>query len=114
MATNRFRSHLANATIGYANAVFTNSESGTDIVVVGMTISNISSIAQTASVFVHSNTVNVQYSLVTDATIPAGGSIVPIGGDQKVVVEPGESINVNTSGSNSCHVVISTLEISNL
>jgi len=79
-----------------------------------MTISNITNIAQTASVYVHSNTVNVQYSLVTDATIPAGGSIVPIGGDQKLVIEPGESINVNTSGALSCHVVVSTLEISGL
>ena len=114
MATNRFKSHFATATTGTANAAFTNSESGTDKVVVGMTISNITSIAQTASVFVHSNTDNKLFSLVTDASIPAGGSLVPIGGDQKVVIEPGESVNVNTSGSNSCHVVISTLEISNL
>jgi hypothetical protein len=114
MATNRFRSHQANATMGYANAVFTNSENASDKIVIGMTISNITNIAQTASVFVHSNTVNVQYSLVTDASIPAGGSIVPVGGDQKIAIEPGESINVNTSGSNSCHVVISTLEITGL
>ena len=114
MATNRFRSNFANATTGYAASVFTNSDSGTDKIVVGMTISNITNIAQTASVYVHSNTVNVQYSLVTDATIPAGGSIVPIGGDQKVVIEPGQSINVNTSGALSCHVVVSTLEISGL
>ena len=114
MATNRFKSHFATATTGAANAAFTNSESGTDKVVVGMTISNITSIAQTASVFVHSNTDNKLFSLVTDASIPAGGSLVPIGGDQKVVIEPGESINVNTSGVLSCHVVISTLEISDL
>ena len=40
--------------------------------------------------------------------------MLAIGGDQKVVIEPGESINVNTSGVLSCHVVISTLEISDL
>ena len=125
MATNRFKSHFATITTGTANAAFTNSNTGTDKIVVGMTISNITSIAQTVSVFVHSNvsvaaplkppaTNNKLFSLVTDASVPAGGSLVPIGGDQKVVIQPGESINVNTSGSNSCHVVISTLEISDL
>ena len=44
MATNRFRSHQANATMGYANAVFTNSENASDKIVIGMTISNITNI----------------------------------------------------------------------
>ena len=114
MATNRFKSHFATATTGAAAAAFTNANTGTDKIVVGMTISNITNIAQTASVYVHSNSESKLFSLVTDASIPAGGSLVPIGGDQKVVIQPGESINVNTSGSNSCHVVISTLEISDL
>lgn len=125
MATNRFKSHFATATTGEAAAAFTNANTGTDKIVVGMTISNITNIAQTVSVYVHSNvsvaaplkpaaTNNKLFSLVTDASIPAGGSLVPIGGDQKVVIQPGESINVNTSGALSCHVVVSTLEISDL
>ena len=36
-----------------------------------MTISNITNIAQTASVYVHSNSESKLFSLVTDASIPA-------------------------------------------
>ena len=78
MATNRFKSHFATATTGAAAAAFTNANTGTDKIVVGMTISNITNIAQTASVYVHSNSESKLFSLVTDASIPAGGSLVPV------------------------------------
>jgi len=48
--------------------------------------------------------------LVKDAPIPAGGSLVIVGGDQKMVIEPTNTISV--SADNTVDVVLSVLEIS--
>ena len=69
MATNRFKSHFATSALGRAQGAFTNANTATDKIVVGMTISNITNIAQTASVYVHSNSESKLFSLVTDASI---------------------------------------------
>jgi hypothetical protein len=48
--------------------------------------------------------------IVKNLEVPVGSSAVVIGGDQKVVVEPTDTIKV--SASNIADVIISTLEIS--
>jgi len=50
--------------------------------------------------------------LVKNASVPAGGSLVPIGGDQKVVVEASDVIQVQSSAATSLDVIVSVLEIS--
>ena len=49
--------------------------------------------------------------LVKDATIAPGGALVPIGGDQKLVLEAGDYLQVNTSVASSADVITSILEI---
>ena len=49
--------------------------------------------------------------LVKDATIAPGGALVPIGGDQKLVLEAGDYLKVNTSIDLSADVITSILEI---
>ena len=49
--------------------------------------------------------------LVKDAPIPVGGSLVVIGGDQKVVLEPGDRIKVTSNTASSADVVLSHLDI---
>ena len=50
--------------------------------------------------------------LVQSATIAPGGALVPIGGDQKLVIEAGDYLAVNTSMASSVDVIASVLEIS--
>jgi len=50
--------------------------------------------------------------ILKSATIPPGGALVPIGGDQKLVLEAGDYLHVNTSIASSADVVVSVLEIS--
>lgn len=47
--------------------------------------------------------------LVKDATVLPGGAIVIVGGDQKVVLEAGDSIVAYASASNSADAAISYL-----
>jgi len=49
--------------------------------------------------------------LVKDAPIPVGGALVVIGGDQKVVLEPGDAIKVTSDTASSADVVLSHLDI---
>jgi len=49
--------------------------------------------------------------LVKDAPIPVGSSIVVVGGDQKVVMEPGDVLKVVSDTASSADVVMSHLDI---
>ena len=50
--------------------------------------------------------------MIKRATIAPGGALVPIGGDQKVVLEAGDYMRVQTSANSSADVIVSVLEIS--
>ena len=69
-------------------------------------IGNITSTSATSG----GNITNNVY-LVKDATIAPGGALVPIGGDQKMVLEAGDYLQVNTSIASSVDVIVSVLEI---
>jgi len=78
--------------------------SATETTVIGLSIANTSSSA--AEVDVKLNTAYI----VKAAPIPVGGSLVVVGGDQKVVVEATDTIKVTSD--QTVDVITSTLEIS--
>lgn len=52
------------------------------------------------------------YYLIKNAPVSAGGTLIVVGGDQKVVVEAGNIIKVRSSVAASIDAVASVLEIS--
>jgi len=76
----------------------------TETTVIGLSIANTSS--STAEVDVKLNTAYI----VKAAPIPVGGSLVVVGGDQKLVVEATDTIKVTSDVT--VDVITSTLEIS--
>ena len=77
--------------------------------IIGLTCANTTTTAITVDV-VHSDGANDTY-IVKGATVPSGGSLVVVGGDQKVVLEAGDSVKVTSSAATSCDVIMSILEI---
>lgn len=77
--------------------------------VIGLTCANTITTAITVDV-VHNDGTNDTY-IVKGATVPSGGSLVVVGGDQKVVLEAGDSVKVTSSDATSCDVIMSILEI---
>ena len=75
--------------------------------VIGLTCANTTSAAITVDVQ-HNDGSNDTY-VVKGATVPAGGSLVVVGGDQKVVLEAGDSVKVTSSAATSCDVIMSIL-----
>ena len=76
---------------------------GIETTVIGMSIAN----TGTAPTYIDVK-LNSAY-LVKGAPVPVGGAIVPVGGDQKLVVEADDTIKVTCTGT--ADVIISTLEV---
>lgn len=76
----------------------------TQATVIGMSVANTS----TSPVYV-SVKLNSAY-VIKDAPVVAGSALVAVGGDQKLVVEAGDSISVSSTGT--VDVIMSVLEIS--
>jgi len=84
--------------------------SSTETTLIGLTISNTTAEAVNVDVTLNNGT-NDTY-LVKTAPILSGGSLIAVGGDQKVVLEPNDMIKVKSSASSSVDVIMSLLEIS--
>ena len=80
--------------------------------IIGMTISNVTSQVINVSVKMFLSTTETY--IVKDAPIPTGGSLVVVGGDQKVVLfhngTNGNQIKVRSNVANSINVIMSYLE----
>ena len=81
----------------------------THTTLIGMTMANITSgvINVTATLNDGTNTTHI----VKDAPIPTGGSLILLGGDQKVVLMTGDKIIVTSNTASSVDVIMSFLEI---
>ena len=83
---------------------------GVQATVIGMSVANVTQADVKANVFVTSS--GTDYFLVKSALIEPGSALVPIGGDQKLVLESGDLIKVQSDTSSSLDVILSVLEIS--
>ena len=85
--------------------------SSTETTIIGLSIANIvtSQITVSVQLDASSRTSGSEDSvyIVKDAPIPVGGTLVVIGGDQKVVMEPGDIVKVTSDTASSADVVLS-------
>ena len=101
------------------SAVGTACPDGSQITIIGMTIANLVSDVISVGVKMTDNAgTPVLTWIVKDAPIATGGSLVVVGGDQKLCLEfnagspgSGDQIQVVSNTANSIDVVISYLEI---
>lgn len=78
--------------------------------VIGMTIANTTTSPITVDVYVTRSATN--YYIIKGATVPVGGALVPIGGDQKLVLVASDVLKVVSSAAASADVITSMLVIS--
>jgi hypothetical protein len=105
---NAFKNYfLKNANTVSQNVYVTGA--GVSATVIGMTIANITESPITANVTITSS--GNTYFMVKGAVIATGGALVPVGGDQKLVMEQGDFLQIQTSGPDSADVILSVLEI---
>lgn len=92
-------STLGNYTVG----------SGTTTIVLGLTLCNTSGATINASLYVNNGASNIY--IVKNAPISAGGTLVPIGGDQKLVLQFNDNVKVISDTITSIDAVMSIMEI---
>jgi hypothetical protein len=81
---------------------------GVQATVIGMTLANMTSSPVSANIFITSS--GTDYYILKEASIPVGGALVPVGGDQKLVLEATDALKVSASANTD--VIASVLEIS--
>lgn len=95
-------------TSGSPSTITPTVSSGTTATVIGLSLANIVSTNVTISAKLNKADASTAF-LVKDATVLPGGAIVIVGGDQKVVLEAGDSITAYASAGTSVDAVISYL-----
>ena len=83
--------------------------SATTTIVIGLTCTNTTGSAITANVFLANASANTY--IVANAPISSGASLIPIGGDQKIVMITGDKMYVQSSAATSIDAILSIMEI---
>jgi hypothetical protein len=83
--------------------------SATTAIAIGLTCTNTTGSAITANVFLANASANTY--IVANAPISSGASLIPIGGDQKIVMITGDKIYVQSSAATSIDAILSIMEI---
>tara|TARA_Y100000361_G_scaffold150604_1_gene166572 strand:+ start:152 stop:496 length:345 start_codon:yes stop_codon:yes gene_type:complete len=105
------KSSVTNNAITHADAVVHTGSN--DTVIIGLTVSNKISSGVTIDVaYEDVSASNLVVYILKDAPVPVGGGQVPVGGDQKVVLETGDKLRVRASQASACDAIVSYLEIS--
>lgn len=106
MAINQFVSYASKSVGTAVSTVFT-AQASLQTALIGMTLSNTTDTPVTASAYVTRGGVDV--FIVRNATVPVGGSLVAVGGDQKLCLIAGDSVRVTSSTATSIDVWASAL-----
>jgi hypothetical protein len=98
------------AAIGAVETTVYTCPAATQTTLIGMSVANITAAAISVDVRFENNDGDNIY-IVKAAPVPVGSSLVVIGGDQKVVMEPSDIIKVTSNAASSADVALSMLEI---
>ena len=87
--------------------------SSTETTVIGLSLSNKTTSSVDVDVALSTTMANTtnDISMASAVPIPAGATLVLVGGDQKLVMETTELIKVKSSAASSIDVIMSILEI---
>lgn len=106
---NVFKSTGVNAVGTSSTAVYV-TPAATTTTIIGMSVANV--IGTTVNVDVTLKKGASTFYVVKNAPVPPGGTLIAIGGDQKVVLETGNEIRVLSNIAASVDSIVSVLEIS--
>ena len=83
--------------------------SATQTTLIGLSVANTSTSPITCDAYITSSATD--FFLIKSGVVPVGGTLVIVGGEQKVVLEPTDALKIVTSAASSADVVVSFLEI---
>ena len=103
--------NAASAATGTSEVSVYTVPSATTTTVIGLTCANVTSTSPVkVSIRVYDNSGTAHFFIVKNAEVFEGGSLVAVGGDQKLVLETGDQIKITASASSSADVIVSYME----
>ncbi len=105
---NTFTRYL-NKNVGTSAATVVTVGAATQTTIIGLSLANTTTSPITVSAYITASAVD--YYLVKDATVPVGGTLVVVGGDQKTVLVTNDALKVISSAASSADVITSVLNI---
>jgi len=105
---NLFKSYPSKS-VGTSPATVYTCPAATQTTLIGLSVANTSASPITADAYITRSAVD--YYLIKSGVVPVGGTLVIVGGEQKVVLEAADALKVLTSAASSADVVASYLEI---
>lgn len=108
MATNTFTSYM-NKDVGTSAATVVTVGASTQTTVIGLSCANTTASPVTVDAYVTRSAID--YYLIKGATVPVGGTLVIVGGEQKVVMVTSDALKIVSSAASSVDVVTSVLNI---
>ena len=105
---NTFSRYL-NKDVGTSAATVVTVGASTQTTIIGLSFANTTTSPITVSAYITVSAVD--YYLVKSATVPVGGALVVVGGDQKTVLVTSDALKVISSAAASCDVITSVLNI---
>jgi len=105
---NTFTRYL-NKSVGTSAATVVTVGSSTQTTIIGLSLANTTTSPITISAYITASAVD--YYLIKDATVPVGGTLVVVGGDQKTVLVTNDALKVISSAASSADVITSVLNI---
>lgn len=111
MATNTFKRKFSSSVGTTATAVGDYQvQVNVQTTVIGLACANVTASQIQVDAYLEAPNGDTVY-LIKDAPVPSGGSLIIVGGDQKVVMETGDKIKLVSDTATSLDVVMSILEI---
>lgn len=109
MANNFKRKLTSNVSNTYVSVGSYTVPASNQVTIIGLTLSNKTTGQISVDTSIDNGTSNT--FLIVSAPVPSGASLVIVGGDQKVVLEPGDRVLVRSDTANSADIIMSILEI---
>ena len=107
---NTFKNAAAAATGTSEVSVYT-VPSSTTTTVIGLTCANVTSTSPVkVSIRVYDSSGTAHFFIVKNAEVFEGGALVAVGGDQKLVLETGDIIKVQSDTASSIDTIVSVME----
>lgn len=111
---NSFKSKT-DASIGTSTVTLYTCPANTETTIIGLTVANKHTAQIEIDVELDGSTrtsdAQDRVFIIKDAPVPVGSSLVVVGGDQKVVMEPGDTLKITSNIATSADAIISILEI---
>lgn len=105
---NTFTRYL-NKDVGTSAATVVTVGAATQTTIIGLSFANTTTSPITVSAYITASAID--YYLIKSATVPVGGTLVVVGGDQKTVLVTSDALKVISSAASSCDVITSVLNI---